>query len=192
MKDGVARALTKTSNAHERDAVWSPDGKWIAYNSDVTGENELYVRSQDGKGQPQQLTKDADTYYYQPIWSPDSKKLLWSDRLQRLRYVDVASKAVTEVAQDKVGEIESYDWSPDSQWIAWAQPEEKALQRSISIPWQARKSVPVTDDWYTAGRVTFSDDGKYLMLSSSRDFKPTFGEEEFARCLRRHAARLIS
>ena len=64
------------------------------------------------------MTKASDTYYYQPIWSPDSKKLLWSDRLQRLRYLDVASKAVTEVAQDKAGEIESYDWSPDSQWIA--------------------------------------------------------------------------
>src|SRR4029434_8236253 len=73
-KDGTARALTKTSNAHERDAVWSPDGKWIAYNSDANGENELYVRPQDGKGQPQQLTKASDTYYYQPKWSPDSKK----------------------------------------------------------------------------------------------------------------------
>ena len=40
---------------------------------DESGENELYVRSQDGKGQPQQLTKSADTYYYQSIWSPDSK-----------------------------------------------------------------------------------------------------------------------
>ena len=49
-KDGTTRNLTKTSNAHERDAVWSPDGKWIAYISDATGENELYVRSQDGKG----------------------------------------------------------------------------------------------------------------------------------------------
>ena len=134
-KDGTARNLTKTSNAHERDAVWSPDGKWIAYNSDASGENELYVRAQDGKGQPQQLTKAADTYYYRPIWSPDSKKLLWSDRLQRLRYVDVASKAVTEVAQDKVGEIESYDWSPDSQWIAWATPgTERSAQEFIFIP----------------------------------------------------------
>ena len=34
-KDGTPRNLTKTSNAHERDAVWSPDGKWIAYNSDI-------------------------------------------------------------------------------------------------------------------------------------------------------------
>jgi len=172
MKEGTARALTKTSNAHERDAVWSPDGKWIAYNSDESGENELYVRAQDGKGQPQQLTKSADTYYYQPIWSPDSKKLLWSDRLQRLRYVDVASKALTEVAQDKVGEIESYDWSPDSQWIAWGQPEENDQSKVYLYSVACKKSVPVTDNWYTSGRVSFSDDGKYLMLSSSRDFKP--------------------
>src|SRR5205085_1617452 len=123
-KDGSPRNLTKTSNAHERDAVWSPDGKWIAYNSDVTGENELYIRPQDGKGQPQQLTTNADTYYYQPIWSPDNKKLLWSDRLQRLRYIDVATKAVTQVDQDKYGETQSYDWSPDSQWVAWSRPED--------------------------------------------------------------------
>ena len=56
-KNGTPRDLTRTSNAHERDAIWSPDGKWIAYNSDATGENELYVRAQDGKGEPQQVTK---------------------------------------------------------------------------------------------------------------------------------------
>lgn len=32
---------------------------------------------------------------------------------------------------------------------------------------------------YAAGNVRFSDDGKYLLLASTRDFKPTFGEEEF-------------
>ena len=179
MKDGTARALTKTSSAHERDAVWSPDGKWIAYNSDESGENELYLRSQDGKGQAQQLTKAADTYYYQPIWSPDSKKLLWSDRLQRLRYVEVANKAVTEVAQNKVGEFQSYDWSPDSQWIAWSQPQENYQSKAYLYSVASKKSVPITDEWYASGNVSFSDDGKYLMLSSSRDFKPTFADNEF-------------
>ena len=179
MKDGTSRAITKTSNAHERDAFWSPDGKWIAYNSDETGENELYVRPQDGKGQPQQITKSADTYYYQPIWSPDSKKLLWSDRLQRLRYVDVSSKTVTEVAQDKMGEIESYDWSPDSQWIAWGQPELNNQNRVYLYSLASKKVSSVTDEWYDSGRVAFSDDGKYLLLSSSRDFKPTFSQNEF-------------
>jgi tricorn protease len=183
-KDGTPRNLTRTSNAHERDAVWSPDGKWIAYNSDVTGENELYVRSQDRKGEPQQLTKGADTYYYQAIWSPDSKKLLWADRLQRLRYVDVASKAITEVDQDKYGEIRGYDWSPDSQWIAWSRPEENGGVKVYLFSTADKKPVTVTDDWYSASNPTFSDDGKYLLLTSSRDFKPIFGQTDFSNVYR--------
>src|SRR5881394_443548 len=183
-KNGTPRNLTKTSNAHERDAVWSPDGKWIAYNSDATGENELYVRSQDGKGQPQQITSSADTYYYQPIWSLDSKKLLWSDRLQRLRYVDVASKAVTQVDQDKEGEISGYDWSPDSQWIAWSRPEENGGDKVYLFSTADKKTTAVTDDWYSASNPTFSDDGKYLLLTSSRDFKPIFGQTDFSNVYR--------
>ena len=181
---GTARNLTRTSNAHERDAVWSPDGKWIAYNSDITGENELYIRSQDGKGQPQQITSNADTYYFQPLWSPDSKKLLWADRLQRLRYVDVTTKAVTEIDQAKYAEIQSYDWSPDSQWVAWARPEENGLPRVYLYSVATKQQTAITDQWYGSGDVSFSDDGKYLMLVSARDFKPIFGEEDFENVYR--------
>ncbi|MDP9097583.1 MAG: PDZ domain-containing protein [Verrucomicrobiota bacterium] len=178
-KDGTPRNLTRTSNAHERDAVWSPDGKWIAYNSDATGENELYVRSQDGKGEPTQLTNSADTYFYAAIWSPDSKKLMWSDRKQRLRFIDVASKAVTQVAESKEAEIRGYDWSPDSQWIAYALQEENGGDKVYLFAMGDKKSTPVTDDWYSADNPTFSDDGKYLMLTSSRDFKPIFDQTDF-------------
>src|SRR5438270_4789651 len=183
-KNGTPRNLSKTSGAHERDAVWSPDGKWIAYNSDATGENELYVRSQDGKGEPQQLTTGTDTYYYAPKWSPDSKKLLWSDRLQRLRYVDVAYKAVTPVDQDKYGEIEGYAWAPDSQWVTWVRPEGNGMPRVYLYSVANKQQTAVTDNWYGSGEPVFSDDGKYLLLSSARDFKPTFGEEEFANVYR--------
>ncbi len=155
-KDGTPRNLTRTSNAHERDAVWSPDGKWIAYNSDATGENELYVRAQDGKGEAQQITKGADTYYYRPVWSPDSKKLLWSDRLQRLRFVDVASKAVTEVDKDPYFEIGVYNWSPDSQWITWSRPEENNGFKVYLYSLTEKKPIAVTDSWYSAGDPNFS------------------------------------
>jgi tricorn protease len=183
-KDGTPRNLTRTSNAHERDAVWSPDGKWIAYNSDATGENELYVRSQDGKGEPTQLTSNADTYFYQAIWSPDSKKLMWADRLQRLRFIDVASKAVTQVDQSKESEIRGYDWSPDSNWIAWSRQEENGGTRVYLFSLADKKPTPVTDEWYSADNPTFSDDGKYLMLTSGRDFKPLFDETDFGNVYR--------
>ncbi|MFL6589797.1 MAG: S41 family peptidase, partial [Chthoniobacterales bacterium] len=183
-KDGAPRNLTHTSDAHERDAAWSPDGKWIAYNSDATGENELYVRSQDGKGEPTKLTSNADTYYYQAIWSPDSKKLMWSDRLQRLRYIDVASKVVTQVDQSKEAEIRGYDWSPDSQWIAYSRAEENGGDRVYLFSLGDKKPVAVTDEWYSADNPTFSDDGKYLMLTSSRDFKPMFDQTDFSNIYR--------
>jgi tricorn protease len=183
-KEGTPRNLTKTSNAHERDAVWSPDGKWIAYNSDVTGENELFVRAQDGKGDAVQLTSNADTYYYAAKWSSDSKKLLWSDRLQRLRFVDVTTKTVTQVDQDKWGEIEIFNWSPDSQWIAWGRPEENGLPRVYLYSLANKQQTAVTDNWYGSGEPIFSDDGKYLLLSSARDFKPSLGDEEFANIYR--------
>ena len=183
-KNGTPRNLTKSSNAHERDAVWSPDGKYIAYNSDVTGENELYVRSQDGKGDPQQITKGADTYYYKAIWSPDSKKLLWSDRLQRLRYVDLATKTITQVDQDKYGEIEVYNWSPDSQWIAWGRPEENNMPRVYLYSLATKQQTVVTDNWSGSAEPVFSDDGKYLLVSSARDFKPMFGDEDFTNVYR--------
>src|ERR1051325_6036933 len=183
-RHGTPRDLSRTSGAHERDAIWSPDGKWIAYNSDVSGENELYVRSQDGQGEPVQVTSAADTYYYAPKWSPDSKKLAWADRLQRLRYVDVTTKSITQVDQDKFGEIEVFNWSPDSKWIAWGRPEDNGLPRVYLYSLDTKQQTAVTDNWYGSGEPAFSDDGKYLLLVSARDFKTTFGEEEFMNVYR--------
>ncbi len=133
---------------------------------------------------PSKSHNGADTYYYAPKWSPDSKKLLWSDRLQRLRYVDVASKAVTLVDQDKYGEIQGYNWSPDSQWITWARPEENEMPRIYLYSLANKQQTAVTDSWYGSGEPVFSDDGKYLLLTSARDFKPSFGDQEFANVYR--------
>jgi tricorn protease len=178
-KDGATRNLSRKSGVHERDAAWSPDGKWIAYDSDESGENELYVRPQDGTGEPTQLTTGADTYFYEPKWSPDSQKLLWADRLQRLRFVTVATKGVTLVDTATAFEIREYSWSPDSQWVAWTRPEDESLSKVWLFSLASSKKIEVTDGWYLAGAPAFSDDGKFLALSSARDFKPTLSDIEF-------------
>lgn len=177
-KDGAIRNLGARSGVHERDAVWSPDGRSIAYVSDESGENELYVRPQDGSGAPVQVTKGADTYYYGPKWSPDSKLLLWSDRLQRLRTVSVETCAVTLVDTATAFEIRQYAWSPDSQWIAWSRPEDESLQKVWLYSVKDGRKFAATDGWYEAGGPSFSDDGKFLVLSSGRDFKPTLSDIE--------------
>ncbi len=58
-QSGATRDLTNTSGAHERSAVWSPDGKSIAYLSDATGEDEIYVAPQDGSGPARQIDRQG-------------------------------------------------------------------------------------------------------------------------------------
>jgi tricorn protease len=183
-KDGATRNLTNTPGVHERDAVWSPDGRWIAYVSDETGENELFIRSQDGHAKPVQITSGADTYYYAPTWSPDSTKLLWSDYRQRLRFVDIGTKIITEVDRATAAEITDYTWSPDSKWVAYARPEDESLAKIWLYSLEAKKRLEATDGWYEADSPAFSDDGKYLLFASSRDFKPLFGNTEFEHVYR--------
>jgi tricorn protease len=128
-KHGNTRNLTNTSGIHERNSKWSPDAKWIAFISDRSGEDEIYIMLQDGSEAPRQITKGGDTYKYQPYWSPDSRKILWGDKLLRLNYVDIEAKKIVEVARAKIGEIRRYAWSPDSNWITYQKPEAESMSK---------------------------------------------------------------
>jgi tricorn protease len=178
-KYGNTRNLTDTSGVHERASRWSPDGKWIAYISDASGEDEIYIVPQDGSAPAKQLTHGADTYKFFLLWSPDNKKLLWSDKKLRLQFVDVASGEVTPVAQASASEIMDFRWSPDSQWIAYAQEEEKKMETIYLYSLADKKTVAATDGWYDSGAPAFSADGKYLFFISNRTFNPTYGQTEF-------------
>ena len=178
-KHGNTRNLTGTPGVHERNAAWSPDGKWIAYVSDATGEDEIYIVPQDGSSPATQLTDKADTYKYHPVWSPDSQKLLWSDKKQRLQFVDVKSKAVALVVQATAWEIGGFCWSPDSAWIAYTKPEERQMPRIYLYSVAAKATHPVTDGWFASSDPTFSADGKYLFFVSERHFAPRFSQTEW-------------
>jgi tricorn protease len=171
-KYGNTRNLTQTSGVHERNAVWSPDGKWIAYVGDATGEDEIYIMPQDGSEGAAQLTRGGDTYKYHLAWSPDGKRLLWSDKKQRLQCVDVQSRVVTLVAQATAWEISHYQWSPDGQWIVYVKPEARQMPKIYLFSPAAKRAWPVTDGWFASGEPAFSADGKYLFFVSQRSYHP--------------------
>ncbi len=178
-KYGNVRNLTKTPGVHERNSKWSPDGKWIAYVSDATGEDEIYIEPQDGAGSPVQLTTNGDVYKYDVIWSPDSKKLLWGDKKQRLQFVDLESKRVTLVIQCDAWEITNYAWSPDSKWIAFAKPGAQTMTKVCLYSLATQQTTEVTDGWFSSYAPTFSSDGKHLFFVSNRSFNPSYSQTEF-------------
>jgi tricorn protease len=78
---GDVRNLTNTTSVADRDPSWSPDGKWIAYFSDESGEYALHLRQQSGMGEVKKINLgNPPSFFYNPTWSPDSKKIAFADK----------------------------------------------------------------------------------------------------------------
>lgn len=175
---GVTRNISRTPGANEREADWSPDGRYIAYISDRTGETEIYLQPAEG-GEPVQLTTGNDTYIRSLSWSPDSKTVLYTDRKNRIVTVDVASKTKNIVMQNPEQEFYSVNFSPDSRWITYTKPAANDFSVVYVYNLATKQEYPVTEKWYNSSSPVFSTDGKYLIFESDRDFNPIYGRLEW-------------
>ncbi len=175
---GVTRNLTRSSNSNDRDASWSPDGKWIAWIGDATGETELYLYD-IAKGESKQLTSGADTYIRGIQWAPDSKHIYFTDRKNRFVEVDPLTGAKRTVMECPEAEFRGVDISPDSKWIAYTRPAANEMGIVYLRSLESGKEYPVTDRWYNSGSPTFSTDGKYLIFTSDRDMNPQYSRIEW-------------
>jgi tricorn protease len=176
-KEGAPRNLTRTSGAAERSPSWSPDGRWIAYFSDATGEYELYVTQSDGKGETKQLTQNGNAYRYDPIWSPNSKHILFSDKTGAIYLHTLANNATRLVDTDPMAQKVAISWSPDSRWIAY---ERNADPRGMTTLWvynvENGQKRPLTSGMFQDRAPVFDRKGEYLYYASSRVFTPTYAD----------------
>ena len=172
---GDVRNLTHSPASRERDASWSPDGKWIAYLSDASGEYEIHVIGSDGTTPDRQVTKGGNTFRFGPRWSPDSKKLAFSDKTMTLWWVDVATGKLTKVDKSDDGEIRDYSWSGDSRWIAYSIPQPTGVSRITLFSLDSNKATPMSDGMTDDFNPVFEPEGKYLYFISRRTLHPEFG-----------------
>ena len=175
---GVTKNLTRTPGANERGAQYSPDGKWIAYISDRTGETEIYLQDVE-KTEPAQLTKGNDTYIRSIVWAPDSKTLLYTDRKNRLVSLSIPDGKKTVLMTNPSAEFRGVVFSPDSKWIAYTKPEKNDMNVIYVYNLQTKKEIAVTERWYSSSSPIFSEDGKYLVYTSSRELNPTYSSIEW-------------
>jgi tricorn protease len=178
-KEGSIRSVTRTPGIRERKVAWSPDGRSIAYVSDRTGEDEIYLMPQDGVGKEQQITSGYKGFKFPPVWSYDSKKIAWADKDLNLWWEDVTDKKPVKVDHAEFGEITNYAWSPDNKWLAY----DKNLENGYSVVYLYSipdgKTAAITSSMTNSYAAQFDPDGKYLYYLSDRDFNEVLGNVDF-------------
>ena len=172
---GDARNLTQTTNAIERYPAWSPDGKSIAYFSDVSGEYELHVQPQDQSGPAKKIRiEDRPGYYYAPVWSPDSKRVAFRDAHLRVWMVEIESGKASVVDTDRYwGRPFEPVWSPDSKWIAYAKTLANYMGAVYVYNLAEAKATQITDGMSDARNPVWDRDGKYMYFTASTDSGPS-------------------
>jgi tricorn protease len=169
---GDIRNLTHSSGSAERDPSWSPDGKYVSYFSDKSGEYKLVLESQDGLTPAREIALPNPTHYYTPAWSPDSKKLLYTDTNLHVWVLDIASGQTKVVGNDPWMVPErtlNPVWSPDSKWVAYSS-RLNSLYHVVRVSnVETGESKQVTDGLSDAVWPAWDASGKYLWFLASTD-----------------------
>ncbi|MCY4030434.1 MAG: peptidase S41, partial [Acidobacteria bacterium] len=179
IENGPTRNLTRSSSAHDKWARWSPDGRRIAYVSDATGEDEIYLIAQDGSGGPEQLTTGGAAMRYAPAWSPDGGNLAFSDKDGRLYVLDVETKDLIDVADEARGTLRDYVWSPRGGYLAFSMTEPTEFSSIWVWSLADRELHRITDDLFHEWNPAWDPDGDYLYYLSDRQFAPQLGSFEW-------------
>ncbi|MBV9958680.1 MAG: PD40 domain-containing protein, partial [Acidobacteria bacterium] len=178
-KEGEVRNLTDSQGVRELAPAWSPDGRWVAYLSDRSGEYEFYVRAGDGTGTERRVTTDGDIWRYPAVWSPDSTMLAYSDKKKRLRYVNVATGRTVDVDKSEHNDLTNYTWAPDSRWIAYSKQGDNQFSEIWVYSLASGQARKLTGGMTSDTEPVFDPKGRYLYFRSNRDFNLTFSSWEF-------------
>ncbi|MDA3914819.1 S41 family peptidase [Oleiagrimonas sp.] len=167
---GSTQTLTRDASADERDPVWSPDGKQIAYILASGRSQEIALRSATG-GPPRLLTHDSTVSYQGPLtWSPDghwityvtATRQLWLQNVKTGKRYQVATDASTRYAFQDVA------WSPGSDWMAFSRALDNHKDGLFLYHLTDHSLHGISSGQFDDSQPAFSSDGKYLFFASDR------------------------
>lgn len=180
IEKGPTRNLTHSSGAHDKWPSWSPDGSQIAFISDLSGEEELYLVPQDGSKPPQQITRGGSAMRYQPDWSADGKRVAFGDKDGKIWVVTLADKKTIEIVDSPRNQIRDYVWSPSGNFLAFSMTANGNGFSQIYV-WNAADGQVrrVTDEMFNAFNPVWDPQGNYLYFISDHEFAPQISGIEF-------------
>ena len=157
--EGGELAQITDGPARDENVLYSPDGKWLAFVSDKSGREEIYVIAADGSGETKRIT-DLDSLKPTFIWSPDSRSLAFTAADEAIYTVSADGKNQKELVRSKYGSISRASWSPDGKWIAYSRPDVTRSDDVYLIPASGGEEKKVTFDSSDETNPHFSADAK--------------------------------
>ncbi len=132
---------------------FSPDGRWIAYESSQSGRNEIYVRPYPGPGGQSQISIDGGS---EPVWSPTGRELFYRNGnkmmavpiLTEPRFSVGTPQMLFEAPYASVPvRVPNYDVSADGQrflMIKATEPTTTPTQINVVVNWieELKRRVP--------------------------------------------------
>lgn len=178
---GYVKNITQSSGVAERYPSWSPDGKYMAYWSDRSGEYELTIRDTKNDNVERKLTAYGAGFRYNLFWSPDSKKVAFIDKAMRIKIFDITTNQTVEVDRGlrmTHGALENFSasWSADSRWLAFDRDLENNHQAIFIFDYQNKKLTQATSGYYSTLDPVFDLEGKYLFVLTNQFFQPVYSD----------------
>ncbi|MEE4296628.1 MAG: S41 family peptidase [Wenzhouxiangella sp.] len=178
--EGVVRDLTFRSTAHDREAAWAPDGQTLAFVSDISGEEELYLMPADGSEPAEALTSGNQTRFYQPLFSPTGDHIALSDKDGRILVIRADGRGgLREAGRDPGWRNRDYAWSPAGDYLAFSQVQRSGLRALYIYSVEDNETRRISDGLFSEYSPVFSADGKHLFFLGDREFSPQISQREW-------------
>ena len=163
----ITRVAADKMASRNSAPTWSNDGKLVAFISDRSGRDEIWISDPEGQA-PKKIT-DLDNEKGALVWTPDSAALLYTAADKKLYSYTIADGKTAVVASSEVGRIGSVDVSPDSKWIAFSKQDRTLRPHVYIIPIAGGEERHVSDDslLYSETGAVWTADGRYLVFTSS-------------------------
>ena len=178
VEEGELRQITRSA-WREVNPVYSPDGTRIAFVSDSSGREEIWVAPADG-GPAERIT-DVDALKQAMDWAPDGKSLAYTASDGRLRAYSFDTRRTTVLVTSRYGGIATPTWSPDGKWIAYVRPDVARQSDIYMVAAAGGEERRVTFDSYNDGTPRFAPDGRTLYFRRTEGVQSGLGGPALAQ-----------
>ena len=172
VEDGSTRNLTGTDGAREYTALWSPDGKRVAYIDAAEEMQRLVIEDQSGLSAPRRFDLGA-AFHTLLDWGGTGERIVYSNQKLELFAIETSSGRIVKISTGARRDQVDVDTSPDGRWLAYTEEQPNFNRQLKLFEYASGRSYPVGDALADASSPAFSRDGKYLFFAASTNSGPS-------------------